>query len=141
MQFCKAVFDLNSTCDFIALSNLLRNSPRTSKQTNKERKDRVPHSPNLLQTGTFRAGLKGGVTDKRGIRICLPVHCLSASPGPATVLSHKCCVPVIPLLLTARPNCSQQSLAGTVSALVVATTSYCHLDRHANVITPCLPTP
>ena len=63
------------------------------------------------------------------------------TPGPATVLSHKCCVPVIPLLLTARPNCSQQSLAGTVSALVVATTSYCHPDRHANVITPCLPTP
>ena len=39
------------------------------------------------------------------------------TPGPATVPSHKCC---IPLLVKAGPNRTRQSLASTGSALAVA---------------------
>ena len=53
--------------------------------------------------------------------------------GPATVLSHKCCI-----LVKARPKRTRQSLASTVSALAVAATSYYHPSCHANVVTPCL---
>ena len=52
-------------------------------------------------------------------------------PRQATILSDKCCVP---LLVKARPNCARQSLARTVSALAVAATSYCHPGRNTNVV-------
>ena len=65
--------------------------------------------------GRFKRGKGEG-----GIRIHLPVHCLRA-PAPATVLSHKCC---IPLLSKTRPNCTRQLLASTVSVHAIAAKSY-----------------
>ena len=43
-----------------------------------------------------------------------------------------------PLLFEGLPNCARQSLARTLSALVVAATLYCQPGRHVNVAAPCL---
>ena len=75
---------------------------------------------------------KGG-SGKGGIRICLPVHCLSARTGNRTVTQMR-----HPFLVEGRPNRARQSLASTLSAPRVKVISYCHPGRHANVVTPCL---
>ena len=79
-----------------------------------------------LMISRFERGLTEG-----GIFAFVCHYMVSQRPGPATVLSHTCCVF---LLVKARPKCMRQSLASTVSALAVAATSYCHAGRHANVV-------
>ena len=80
----------------------------------------------LLSLAFFLAGLQGRGYAK-GV-FAFACQCIvSPRPRSATVLSHRCCIPLL-----ARPNCARQSLASTVSVLAVAATSYCHPGRHAN---------
>ena len=87
----------------------------------------------MVVSGRFKRGVRG-VGYSHLLASTLPLR----APGPATMLSHKCC---IPLLVKAEPNCVRQSLASTVSARVVAATSCCHPARHVNVVTHRLLTP
>ena len=98
----------------------------------------VPAEPTKsLEMTEHTSNPRNGVTERWGIRICLPVHCLSVRPDRqpyyhTNATSSPC------NLVEERPNCVRQSLANTLSAHRVAATSYCRPGHHANVVTPCL---
>ena len=74
---------------------------------------------------------RGGV-GKVGVRICLPLHCLSAQ------LQLHCHTNAISPPSQRTTNCAPHSLASTLLAFTVVATPYCHPCRHANVGTPFL---
>ena len=85
--------------------------------------------------GVASGRLKRGATD-RGIRICLPVHCISAWPD-----RHPYCRTHATSHLSQDDQISaraRESLASSVSVHRVAAAWYCHPGRHANVVSPCL---
>ena len=68
-------------------------------------------TPALSLSGRFERG----VAEEGGIRICLPVHCLSARPDRQPYCHTNATFNW--LLVAGRPNCARQLLASTLSAL------------------------
>ena len=81
-------------------------------------------------SGTASVGLRG--VSERGVCAsgCQCIVSLHCRTGSRTVTQIE-----RPLLVEGRPNCVRQSLASTVSALIVGASLYRHPRRHAKVVT------
>ena len=114
------------------LSNFVLNRSGCFGQVTAQRDTKLLH---ISKIGLALGMAKRGVTERGGIRICLPVHCLSAPPDRQCY----CHINAASLSLLKHDQIARDNrLPVQCRRLPVVATSYCYPGCHANVVTPCL---